>query len=234
MCEGYPLVIAANRDEFFNRSTTPAHFWDDRPNIFAGRDEEARGTWMGVARTGRVAAVTNWTEPNVSGSADLSRGRLVVDFLEDRTGGSEFADAIDGSRYQGFNFIGFDGYELIYFSNRTSERRILKAGVYGLSNTRLGDRWLRVIQGERKLSEEIENPNLKNLIRTLFDPHGVAFQAVPEKYNAPCFILGERYGTRSTTALMLGNTEIAVREQTYGPMGMSQHTVEEHFDIEEC
>ena len=231
--DDHPLVIAANRDEFFARPTTPAHFWEDHPYIFAGRDEEAHGTWMGVTRSGRMAAVTNWTETEPNGHADLSRGHLVSDFLRDRESADTFVDAIDGRRYRGFNLIAFDGQELVYFSNRTSERRTLEPGIYGLSNTRLGDKWLRVIKGERKLSEQIEEPVLETLIHTLFDPHGVEFHPAPEKHNAPCFILGERYGTRSTTAMILGETSVDVREQSYGPMGEQQGVVEEHFELEE-
>ena len=231
--DNHPLVIAANRDEFFERPTTAAHFWEDQPSIYAGRDEEEHGTWMGVTRTGRVAAVTNWTETEPNGSPDLSRGKLVGDFLEGIANPSTFIEGIEPARYRGFNFIAYDGNELVYFSNRTGERRLLEPGIYGLSNTRLGDKWLRVIKGERKLADQIAHPHPERLIDTLFDPHGVEFHTAPEKHNAPCFILGERYGTRSTTALICGTSSIEVREQTYGPMGKRLGVVTEQFDIEE-
>ncbi|MYD43200.1 MAG: NRDE family protein [Gammaproteobacteria bacterium] len=230
-CE-HPLVIAANRDEFFKRPTKSLHFWRDHPDIFAGRDEEEHGTWLGVTRSGRMAAVTNWTETEPNNDADLSRGHLVADFLKSRENCSKFVAKIEGPRYRGFNFVAYDGQELIYFSNRTLECRTLKPGIYGLSNTRLGDKWLRVIKGERKLSDQMEHPVLKNLIHTLFDPHGVEFQPAPEKHNAPCFILGERYGTRSTTALIFDRSSVSVREQTYGPMGKRLSFVEDHFAFE--
>ena len=231
--EHHPLVIAANRDEFFARPTTPAHFWEDHPSIFAGRDEEERGTWMGVTRSGRMAAVTNWTETESQGERDLSRGKLVVEFLSENIDVSGFIDSIEGNRYRGFNFIAFDGDKMVYYSNRTSERRLLKSGIYGLSNTRLGDKWLRVIKGESKLADQVEHPVPENLIDMLFDSYGVDFHPAPEKHDAPCFILGQQYGTRSTTALVLGDTSITVREQTYGPMGEKQSVIEEYFDIEE-
>ena len=90
-----------------------------------------------------------------------------------------------------------------------------------------------MIKGEHKLSEQITHPNLENLIETLHDPHGVDFEAAPEKHNAPCFILGERYGTRSTTAMILGTDSVAVREQTYGPMGKPISAVEKQFELKE-
>lgn len=229
--DDHRLVIAANRDEFFDRPTSAAHFWEDEPSIYAGRDELERGTWMGVTRTGRMAAVTNWTEPEPQGNPDLSRGRLVADFLRGDATPTQFTSAIEGDRYQGFNFIAFDGNELVYFSNRSSERRTLEPGIYGLSNTRLGDKWLRVIKGERKLADQIANPSLETLIKTLYDPHGAEFKPAPEKHDAPCFILGERYGTRSTTALIVGNSTVEVREQTYGPMGERLGVVEERIEL---
>src|SRR6188474_3860848 len=75
-----PLIVAANRDEFHARPAAPAAFWEDQPGILAGRDLEARGTWMGISRGGKFAAVTNYrggTEPR----AAQSRGSLVSAFL---------------------------------------------------------------------------------------------------------------------------------------------------------
>lgn len=226
----HPLVISANRDEFFARPTTPAHFWNDLPDVFAGRDEAEHGTWMGVTRSGRMAAVTNWTEPEPDDVADLSRGALVAGFLSGEQSAATYIHNIDGMRYRGFNFIAYDGQELRYYSNRTDEVRVLQPGIYGLSNTRLGDKWLRVIEGERRLTSQIEHPDPAQLINMLFQSDDGKFQAAPEKHNAPCFILGEKYGTRSTTALVIGQSTIEVREQTYGPMGMRLGVVDEQFE----
>ena len=228
----HPLVIAANRDEFFARPTTPAHFWQDQPDIFAGRDEEELGTWMGVTRSGRMAAVTNWTEQEANAKTDLSRGALVAEFLRGNQSAASYIGTIEGERYQGFNFIAFDGEDLKYYSNRTNEVRLLQPGIYGLSNTWLGNKWLRVIEGERRLSSQIVHPDPIQLIDMLFESDEGQFKAAPEKHNAPCFILGEKYGTRSTTALLIGETQIEVREQTYGPMGKRIGVVTEQFALE--
>ena len=231
--EDHPLVIAANRDEYFARPTSAAHFWTDDSNIFAGRDEEQQGTWMGVTRTGRIAAVTNWTEVSPNGVTDLSRGNLVSEFLKGEMTAKDYLETIEGDRYQGFNLILFDAEELVYYSNRTNERRTISPGIYGLSNTRLGDRWHRVTRGEQKLASRVEKAKLIDLIEMLFDPHGVEFKAEPEKHNAPCFILGENYGTRSTTAMVMSESEIAVREQSYGPQGKKLDYVEQHIKVKE-
>lgn len=229
----HPLVIAANRDEYFARPTSAAHFWPDEPGIFAGRDEELNGTWMGVARNGRMAAVTNWTEFSKTDESDLSRGFLVSDFLKGTMTSNDYLDSLEGSRYQGFNLIVYDGDEFLYYSNRTDERRSVEPGIHGLSNTRLGDQWHRVSRGEQKLAARIKQPELADLVGMLFDPHGEEFLAEPEKHNAPCFILGKKYGTRSTTAMIMDASTVAVREQTYGPLGEKQGFVEERFEIKE-
>ena len=83
----YPLVVAANRDEFHARPASAAAFWPDHPDILAGRDLQAKGTWLGIARNGRFASVTNYRgglDPN----AKESRGALVTGFLL----GSEFPE----------------------------------------------------------------------------------------------------------------------------------------------
>ena len=77
----YKLIIAANRDEFYGRPAAPAHFWDDEPHILAGRDLTAMGTWLGVTKQGRIAALTNFRDPTNLESGRLSRGAVVKDFL---------------------------------------------------------------------------------------------------------------------------------------------------------
>src|SRR5712691_6187172 len=113
----YPLIVAANRDEFHGRPAAAAAFWRDEPSILAGRDLEARGTWMGVARNGRFAAVTNYrgaTEP----SAPHSRGSLVSGFLNSSSPPKSFFNELQPKLYSGFNLLAADGEELWWTSNR--------------------------------------------------------------------------------------------------------------------
>jgi uncharacterized protein with NRDE domain len=131
---GHPLVVAANRDEYHARPAAPAAFWEDKPDILAGRDLEARGTWMGVSRGGKFAAVTNFRgahEPR----ARESRGALVARFLDNGGSAASYVKGIEGGVYSGFNLLACDGEELWAMSNRGGEPRRLAPGIYGLGNT---------------------------------------------------------------------------------------------------
>ena len=133
-----PLVVAANRDEFHARPAAPAAFWEDRPEILAGRDLEARGTWMGISRSGRFAAVTNFRGAREPRAAE-SRGALVTGFLESRSTPEAYVAALlpKSDSYGGFNLLASDGTELWWMSNRDSEPRRLEPGIYGLGNALL-------------------------------------------------------------------------------------------------
>jgi uncharacterized protein with NRDE domain len=176
----FPLVVAANRDEFHARPAAPAEFWSDQPDILAGRDLQARGTWMGVSRKGRFAAVTNYrggTEP----SARHSRGALVVGFL------SEGNFSVEGSLYSGFNLLTADKDELWWTSNRDGTPRKLAPGVYGLGNL---------------LLESPEVEPAKARFRAAIDPA----PAVEPLFSvlAASKILNPQYGTRCSTILLRG------------------------------
>ena len=131
----HPLVVAANRDEFHARPAAPAAFWEDRPGILAGRDLEARGTWMGISRSGRFAAVTNYRGAREPRAAE-SRGALVTRFLENGQSPALYIEEIQrkAASYSGFNLIASDGNELWWMSNRDGAPRRLEAGIYGLGN----------------------------------------------------------------------------------------------------
>jgi uncharacterized protein with NRDE domain len=130
----HPLVVAANRDEFHGRPAAPAGFWEDKPGILAGRDLEARGTWMGVSRSGKFAAVTNYRGAHEPRAAQ-SRGALVTKFLEDGYGAGDYLRTIKPQSYSGFNLLVCDGDELWAMSNRGGVPRRLEPGIYGLGNT---------------------------------------------------------------------------------------------------
>jgi uncharacterized protein with NRDE domain len=134
----HPLVVAANRDEFHARPAAPSAFWDDRPEILAGRDLEARGTWMGISRSGRFAAVTNFRGAREPRAAE-SRGALVTGFLEGRSTPEAYVAALlpKSDSYGGFNLLASDGAELWWMSNREGAPRRLEAGIYGLANALL-------------------------------------------------------------------------------------------------
>ena len=126
-----PLLVAANRDEFHARASAPAAFWQDHPQVLAGRDLVAGGTWLGCTRTGRFAALTNFADPS-DPPAINSRGELVSDFLTGRDSAEHYAHHLHGRTYAGFNLLLFDGQQLVYSSNK-SATQILQPGYYGLS-----------------------------------------------------------------------------------------------------
>jgi len=220
-----PLVVAANRDEFYRRPALPVHEWAENKQVIAGRDLEADGTWLGVSTAGRFAAVTNQTDPTED--APLSRGALTADFLRGETSAAEYAASIEGHRYRGFNLLLWDGDALVYTSNR-APTQVLKPGIYGLANAALGAEWPKVIRGRKGLARALSADTApETLIRLLADDSVPPDHELPdrgrglemERRIAPCFIRGDDYGTRASTAVIVSDTQITIAEQLYGPDG---------------
>jgi uncharacterized protein with NRDE domain len=149
---GSPLIAAANRDEFYARPTAPANWWEDQPDIYAGRDLQDGGTWIGITRGGRFAAITNVRAPAERRADAPTRGTLVSDFLGSKQTAAEYIAEIDGDaeKYNGFNLLVGDGKELIWYSNKNAEDarngQPLPPGIYGLSNASLDGCWPKVVR----------------------------------------------------------------------------------------
>jgi uncharacterized protein with NRDE domain len=208
----FPLVVAANRDEFHARPADAAAFWTDHPGILAGRDLEARGTWMGVSRGGRFAAVTNYRGARESRAIE-SRGALVTRFLQESSSPGGFMKKIDGSQYSGFNLLADDGKELWWMSNRNGAPRKLEPGIYGLGNL---------------LLESPEVEPAKQRFRGAVDP----VPAVEPLFLvlAPSKILSPEYGTRcSTVMLRAGDGAIRYAERTFDAAGADGETRQFEF-----
>ena len=176
-----PLAVAANRDEFHARPAARAAFWDDRPDILAGRDLQAGGTWMGISRAGRFAAVTNYRGGTEPGAAH-SRGSLVTQYL----GGTEIPRLAERkTAYSGFNLLAADGRSLWWLSNRDSEARQLAPGWYGLGNLLLDSPDVEAHKQRFR-----DSPlSIEPLFRVL----------------AQARIVNERYGTRCSSVLLWGD-----------------------------
>ena len=217
------LVIVANRDEYFARPTQSAAFWNDHPHVYAGRDLEQMGTWLGITDTGRFAALANWTDQSNPQPKLRSRGKLVGEFLIGNESARKYARSLEGEQYQGFNLVLFDGSDLVYTSNRIDEVRELEPGIHAMTNTQLDDTWPRAVNGAKKLEQFVAEGSTDAMVEALYDSGTEHFSPQPEKQNAPCFILGELYGTRSTAAVILNGESIEFTEQTYGPVGHPQH-----------
>jgi len=203
----YPIVVAANRDEFHGRPAARAAFWEDKPGILAGRDLLAGGTWLGVTRQGRFAMVTNYrggTEP----SAQESRGALVTHYLE---GVPVPTLAQRKAAYSGFNLLAGDGEELWWLSNRDGAPRPLAPGWYGLGNLLLD-------------SPEVE-------------PHKARFRdcpASPEplfRMLEHARIVDERYGTRCSTVLLAG-ADVRFAERAFAGDGTEGTTLSYEFSVQ--
>ena len=212
----FPLVIAANRDEFHARASEPAAFWKDRPGILAGRDLEAGGTWLGVSRGGRFASVTNYRggrDPN----ALESRGVLVTRFLDGKASAREYVEQLPGrgASYSGFNFLADDGHELWWCSNRDSGPRRLDAGIYGLGNLLLD-------------TPEVEEPKAR--FERSVEP-GAAIEPLFTVL-AASKILGSEYGTRCSTVLLKRNDgRIQFAERPFDISGGEGVTVRYEFSV---
>jgi uncharacterized protein with NRDE domain len=147
-----PLIAAANRDEFYERPAAPAGWWDDHPDIYAGRDLQAGGTWMGVTRCSRFAAITNIRAPKEFRTDAPSRGHLVKDYLASNLTPQEYIEDIsqEAVEYNGFNLLVGNRNTLIWYSNRGQANprngQPLSPGIYGLSNGLLNDPWHKVVK----------------------------------------------------------------------------------------
>ena len=228
-------MVAANRDEFYARPSRAARYWDDSPHVFGGRDVVAGGTWLGVSTSGRFAAVTNYTDFLRNDTPPASRGDLVRCFLEENAGASDYAAAIDGARYQGFNLIAFDGVDLVYACNRTGEMRVLQPGVYGLANTHLDDVWPKSARGIAALTAIAAVAGIDDVLSVLSDESAdyVAQGHEPESARpaTPAFLRGKEYGTRASTAVIFDGRRIEFAEQLYGPMGEPGACVTERIAV---
>ncbi len=224
-----PLIVAANRDEFYERPTAPAHVWPEAPHVLAGRDEKAGGTWMGVTRSGHWAAITNYRDPEAEHKDEApSRGDLVADYLKQQPDPQAYIEQVASSseRYNGFNLLVGTPAGAYYFSNRDGSIRTLRAGIYGLSNHLLDSAWPKVERGKKTLARHLERdaPAPGPLLDLLYDTEQPVDEKLPdtgiglagERLLSPMFIESETYGTRASTVLMIRrDATITFAERTF-------------------
>ncbi len=218
----FPLILAANRDEFLERPTRKLHFWDDAPHILAGRDERAGGTWMGLTRKGHFAAITNYRDMHRKEPTLLSRGALVRHVLEH---GSLDEDT---SVYAGFNLIYGRVDALRYHNNINGEDLALEPGIHGLSNHLLNTPWPKVQRAKQGMEEALrsEKPSVEALFRMLGDCTEADPSDLPntgldpewERSLSSIMICAEGYGTRSSTVVLVSASGAAtVMERSFLP-----------------
>jgi uncharacterized protein with NRDE domain len=242
--EDYPLVVIANRDEYYARPTQAAHWWPDTPGIFAGRDLEARGTWMGINKNGRFAAVTNVREPGSSGPARLSRGKLTRDFLSSHEPAESFLNTIESSAddYAGFNLLVGDCAGLYFYSNRHPGIRCIPPGIYGVSNGLFDEDWPKLTSGKKALAASLNTSlNDSALMQILTDHTTAEDEQLPktgvsldiERMLSSRFIRSNEYGTRACSIVKFTwQKHNSFTEQNYDREGITADLVAEEFQVE--
>lgn len=236
----HPLLIAANRDEYHQRPAEAARFWPQAPRLLAGRDLRGGGTWLGVTRSGRFAAVTNFREPGAT-SGERSRGELCTKFLLGSRRAGHFASelAAAASRYGGYNLLLWDGEQLCYASHQNRHYRVLEPGIYGVSNGTLDETWPKVVSGKEALKQALGSENVLAKCLAVLDSRdlpkdrhlpdtGVGLEF--ERLLAPRFILSPDYGTRVSTVLSVPTAgELRFIERSFDPSGQCRGQV--RYDI---
>jgi uncharacterized protein with NRDE domain len=241
----YPLILAANRDEFYDRPTMPAGFWEDRPDVLAGKDLKEGGTWLGITRKGRMAALTNYRDPFSLKVSAPSRGWLIKDFLCGQEAPDLYLERLAGQadRYNGFSLILGDPSRLYYFSNRNG-LALLSPGLYGLSNRLLDTAWPKVQRGKENfatLLSQRERPVPEDLFALLTDQSKPDDHELPdtgigwewERILSSIFISSPIYGTRSSSLLMIDQRRrVTFMERVFNGGNPPWMTAKFEFSIE--
>jgi len=228
------LVVAANRDEWRDRPAEPAHWWPDIPSLLAGRDVRAGGTWMGVTREGRFAAVTNFRDPTERRSGARSRGELVSAFLSGRAQPEAFLTQVleRAPEYNAFNLLAGDREGLWYLASREARVRPVPPGVHGLSNHVLDEPWPKVVRARRAMEASLGEPDpVPRLFEVLSDAGEAPDNELPEtgvgvdweRRLSAALITGKDYGTRASTVLSISAAgEVSFEERSRGPNGAEE------------
>ncbi|MFK7766773.1 MAG: NRDE family protein [Mariniblastus sp.] len=243
----YRLVLVANRDEFYDRESSAMHWWPDDDSILAGRDEVAKGTWLGMNRSGKWSAVTNFRGPSPAGSFEnpanpISRGDLVKNYLAGDDSAQQYREKIKTKleKFSGFNLLIGDRENVFWISNRNQltgklDDGPLAPGLYGLSNHLLDTDWPKLTLAKQRLEDRmLKFDSSVELIDTLQDQTRPSDDRLPdtgvglekERLLSSMFIESKpfNYGTRCSTVLTISNdNEISVFEKTYPSNTIVEH-----------
>jgi uncharacterized protein with NRDE domain len=240
----YPCLVAANRDEFHARPAAPAGWWPDHPAILAGRDLEAGGTWLGLTRTGRFAALTNYRDPEQRRAQAPSRGALVTSLLES---GAPVADGLAylrgvGAGYNGFNMIFSDGERLGIYESVRGAGRELGPGIYGLSNHLLDTPWPKVQKAKSRLQAALSDmTDTGPLLALLRDDRPAPDAQLPEtgvgleweRLLSSAFVRAPDYGTRCSTIIRIESGGRAYFDEwSWNPVGSDIGRISLRFELE--
>lgn len=234
-----PLVLVANRDEFYSRPTAPLARWPNSP-IIAGRDLEAGGSWLGVTAQGRLAAVTNYRDPQQVADGKLSRGTLVRTFLESTVSASEFLTELStqASCYNPFNLLVFDSQELMGFEGRGAQSYLhtVSPGFGCLSNADFVSAWPKVVQLQTALAtaldtapkDSIDGDSDEKLLSLLHNTTTAPDDSLPatgislelERALSAIFVNLPNYGTRASSVVYVHRSGVHMVERSFDAKGM--------------
>ncbi len=216
----YPCVVAANRDELHARPSAAAHWWKSRPPILAGRDLLAGGTWLGVTRTGRFAALTNYRDPEQRRTDTPSRGTLVASILQSGDPVERSLEYLSrvGAQYNGFSLLFSDGERLAVYESARHSGRVLGPGIYGLSNHLLDTPWPKVQTAKSRLATALADLSTTDAVLALLrDEAPAPDDQLPrtgvslewERLLSSAFVRAPDYGTRCSTVLRIDESRRA-------------------------
>ncbi|MGS2721221.1 NRDE family protein [Paraglaciecola aestuariivivens] len=239
----FPVIIAANRDEFFKRDTAPSHFWPEHQDVLAGRDLQAGGTWMGINKQGYLAALTNIRDPHKLDANARTRGELVSQYIKQPK--QDYQTQLSSTRqhYNGYNLLFGPWHKLAVYNNHLNSLQYLTDGYYGLSNASLNSPWPKVSRGVNKLknycqsNQVVQHQDLFTLLKDKQQApdHSLPNTGVPldwERNLSSIFITGETYGTRSSTVLTISHqNQVSWEERSYSNTGDRLSTQSFQFSI---
>jgi uncharacterized protein with NRDE domain len=226
-----PLVLIANRDEFYARAALPLHWWESAP-ILAGKDLQAGGTWLGLSRSGRLAALTNYRSATPPRSNTPSRGELVADFLKSDGDAAQFLQTLAprAGAYNPFNLLVFDGTQLLGLESRNAQVITMLPGIGAVSNADFQTPWPKLTQLTARLHASVNagETDTQNLLTLLHDRSMPADAALPhtgvplalERALSPAFITTPSYGTRACSVVTLGRAHAEFVEQSFDASGL--------------
>jgi len=238
----YPFIVIANRDEYYARPTRDAHWWDDA-DIFAGRDLEAGGTWLGINHRGRFAAVTNVREPGGMSPGKISRGELTRGYLTVSQPAEEYLHQLGANDqdYAGFNLLLADQQGMWFYSNRDHGIRQVEPGIYGISNGAFDEPWPKLGSGKAELESLLAgNIDAVELMAILTDHEIAEDHELPttgvsldiERLLSSRFIRSPDYGTRACSVVTIDASQrVSFSEQNFSDAEHSGKLVHEKFNI---
>ena len=223
--EATPLIIAANRDEYYQRPTQSLHRWDTEVPMYAGKDLQAGGTWFGIAENSRFAIVTNIRSSSLQCYGTRTRGDLVREYLQSNISVRQFSEQLlmTKNEYRPFNLL-FGNQDQLFFIHQQSDRtKQLQPGIYALSNATLDTPWPKVVDGKAAFTKTLDThgSEIENLFACLYDTTTYPLDTLPstgvnhdiERELSARFINGERYGTRSSTVCIYNDSNRAFIEE---------------------